>query len=108
MTTRGEIEIEETPPKGPTASSNATSMIEPKDDSYLSPLKTNEEIRTVSLPPHAVPIKFMVDNDMAVVWAYSDMSRSSPKAPTLYDFYLDPSLEAWATLEDDDDNALGW
>ena len=31
------------------------------------------------------------------------MPPPSPGAPTLYDFYLDPNLEAWATLEDDDD-----
>ena len=29
-------------------------------------------------------------------------------APTLYDFYLDLSLEAWATSEDDDDDGFGW
>jgi len=42
MIRRGDIEIEGTPPKGLTASSNATSMIEQKDDSYLSSSKTNE------------------------------------------------------------------
>jgi len=26
----------------------------------------------------------------------------------LYDFYLDPSLEAWATSKDDDDDGFGW
>jgi len=35
MIRRGEIEIEGTAPKGTAASSNATSMIEQKDDSYL-------------------------------------------------------------------------
>ena len=94
MIKRWEIEIEGTPPKGPTASSNATSMIEQKDDSYLSSSKTHEEIPKVSLPPHAVPIKFMVDDDVAVVWAYPDMPQPSPGAPTLYDFDLDPNLEA--------------
>jgi len=73
MIRRREIEIEGAPPKGLTASSNATSMIEQKDDSYLSSSETNEGIPTVSLPPHAVPIKFMVDDDVAVVWAYPDM-----------------------------------
>jgi len=36
MIRRGEIEIERAAPKGPTASSIATSTIEQKDDSYLS------------------------------------------------------------------------
>jgi len=107
MIKREEIEIEGTP-KGPTASSNETSMIEQKDESYLSSSKTNEGIPTVSLPPHAVPIKFMVDDDVAIVWAYPDMPQPSPGAPTLCDFYLDPSLEAWATSEDDDDDGFGW
>ena len=26
----------------------------------------------------------------------------------MYDFYLDPSLEAWATSKDDDDDGFGW
>ena len=78
MIRRGEIEIEGAPPKGPIASSNTTSMIEQKDDSYLSSSDTNEGIPTVSLPPHAVPIKFMVDNDVAIVWAYPDMPQPSP------------------------------
>ena len=68
-------------------------MIEQKDDSYLSSSDTNEGIPTVSVPPRAVPIKFMVDNDVAIVWAYPDMPQPSPGEPTLYDFYLDPSLE---------------
>jgi len=29
------------------------------------------------------------------VWAYPDMPPPSPEAHTFYDFYLDPSLEAW-------------
>jgi len=103
-----EIGVEGTPPKGPTTSSNATSMIKQKYDSYLSSSETNEGIPTVLLPPHAVPIKFMVDDDVAVVWAYPDMPHPSPGEPILYDFYLDPSLEAWATSEDDDDNGFGW
>jgi len=36
------------------------------------------------------------------------MPHSSPGAPTLYNFYLDPSLEAWETLEDDDGDGFGW
>jgi len=32
----------------------------------------------------------------------------SPGAPTLYDFYTDPSLEAWATSDDDGDDGFGW
>ena len=41
MIKRGEIEIKGTPPKGPTASSNTTSMIEQKDDSSLSSSEIN-------------------------------------------------------------------
>ena len=41
MIKRGEIEIEEAPLKGRTGSSNTTSMIEQKDDSYLSSSDTN-------------------------------------------------------------------
>ena len=67
MIRRGEIKMKESPPKGPTIASNAASMIEQKDDSYLSSLETNEGIPTVSLPPHAVSIKFMVDDDVVVV-----------------------------------------
>ena len=83
-------------------------MIEQKDDSYLSSSKTNEGIPTVSLPPHAVLIKFTVDDDVAVVWAYMYMPRPSLGAPTLYDFYLDLSLEARVTLENDDDDGFRW
>jgi len=36
------------------------------------------------------------------------MPAPSPGAPTLYDFYLDPSLEAWTTSEDDDDDSFEW
>ena len=36
------------------------------------------------------------------------MPAPSLGAPTLYDFYLDPSLEAWTTSEDDDDDGFGW
>ena len=54
------------------------------------------------------PIKFMVDNDVAIVWAYPDIPQPSPGAPTLYDFYLDPGLETWATSEDDEDDGFGW
>ena len=32
------------------------------------------------------------------------MPPPSPGAPILYDFYLDPSLEAWSISEDDDDD----
>jgi len=67
MIRTGEIEIEGAPPKGPTASSNATLMIEQKDDSYLSSSETSEGIPTVSLSPRTVPVKFMVDDDVAVV-----------------------------------------
>ena len=81
-------------PKGPTASSNATSMVEQKDESYPSSSKTNEGIPILSLPPHVLPIKFTIGDDVAVVWAYPDMPPPSAGAPTLYDFYLDPSLEA--------------
>jgi len=61
----------------------------------------------VSLPPHVIPIKLIVDDDVAIAWAYLDMPAPSPGAPTLYDFYLDLSLEAWATLEHDDDDSFG-
>jgi len=60
----------------------------------------------VSLPPHAFPIKFIADDDVAIVWAYPDMPSLSPGAPTIY--YLDPSLEAWATSDDDDDDGCRW
>jgi len=38
------------------------------------------------------------------------MPLPSPGAPTLYDFYLDLSLEVWVTSEndDDDDGGFGW
>jgi len=94
--------------KGSTASSNATSSVEWRDESYPSSSETNEGIPMVSLPPYAVPIKFITDDDVAVVWAYPDMPPPLLGAPTLYDFYLDQSLEAWATSEDDDDDAFGW
>jgi len=58
----------------------------------------------VSLPPHAVPIKFIANDDPAILWANPDMPPLSPGAPTL----LDPSLEASATSEDDDDKGFGW
>ena len=45
---------------------------------------------------------------VAIVWAHLDMPPPSPGAPTLYDFYLDPTVEAWATSEDDEDNNFGW
>ena len=77
MIRRGEIKIEGTLPKGPIASSNATSMIE-QDDSYLLSSETNEGIPMVSLPPHAVPINIMVDDDVAVVRAYPNMPQPSP------------------------------
>ena len=107
MIRKGEIEIEWAPTKGPTASSNATSTVEQRDESHSSSSETNKGIATVSLPPHAIPIKFIADDNIAIVWAYLDMPPPSLGAPTLYDFHLDPSLEAWATSEDDDDG-FGW
>jgi len=50
----------------------------------------------------------MVNDDVAVVWAYPDMPQPSSGAPTLYYFNLDPSLEAWAISKDDDDDGFGW
>jgi len=102
MIRRGEVEIKEALPKGPSASSNATSAIEQKDDSHISFSEINEGIPTASLPPHMVPIKFIATDDVAIVWAYPDMPPPSSGAPTLYDFYLDPSLEACATSNYDD------
>jgi len=107
MIRKGEIEIERALAKGPTASSNATLAVEQRDESCPSSFKTNEGIPTVSLPPYAVSIKFITD-DGAIVWPYLDTPPPSPGAPTLYDFYLDPSLEAWATSKDDDDDGFGW
>ena len=62
----------------------------------------------MSLPPRAVPIKFVIDDDATVVKAYPNISHPSPDAPILYDFYVDSSLEAWVTLEDTDDDNFGW
>ena len=109
MIRRGEIEIEGALHKGPTTSSNAASTIEQKDDYHTSSLEINEEIPMISLPPHVVTIKFIIDVDVAIVWSYPDMPSSSPKAPTSYDFYVHPTLEALATLEDDvdDDDGFG-
>ena len=101
MITRGEIKIKDALPKGPIASSNAISTVKQKDDSHISSSEINKGILVVSLPPHAVPIKFIVDDDVAIVWAYPNIPPPSPGAPTLYDFYLNPSLEAYATSDDD-------
>jgi len=60
----------------------------------------------VPLPPHAIPIKFSIDDDAAVLWAYPDMPPPSPGVATLHDFYIDPSLKSWAA-SDDDDGSLG-
>ena len=62
----------------------------------------------VSLPPHAVLIKFIDDDVVAILWTYLDIPSSTPGKPTLYDFYLDLGLEAWATLEYDDDHGFEW
>jgi len=62
----------------------------------------------VLLPPHAVPIKFIADNYVSIVCAYLYMPSPSTGAPTLDDFYLDPTLEAWAKSEGEDDNGFGW
>jgi len=62
----------------------------------------------VSLPPHAVPIKFITDDEVSIAWAYPDMPLPSLGAPTLYYFYLDPSLEAWAISKYDDDDGFRW
>jgi len=107
MIRTGKIEIEGAPVKGPTALSNATSTVEQRDESHPSSSETNNGIPTVSLPPHVVLVKFIVDDEVSIVWAYPDMPPTSPGAPALYDFYLDPSLEAWATSEDDEDDSFG-
>ena len=65
-----------------------------RDESPPSSSETNNGIPTVSLPPHVVPVKFIVDDEVSIVWAYPDMSVPSPGVSTLYDFYLYPSLEA--------------
>ena len=62
----------------------------------------------MSLRPHAVPIKFIVDDDVAIASVYLDLPPASLGAPTLYDFYLDLSLEARAPSEDDDDDGFRW
>jgi len=73
MIRRKEIEIEGAPAKGPTTLSNATSTVRQRDESYRSSSETNDGIPTVSLPPHAIPIKFIADDGVAIVWAYPDM-----------------------------------
>ena len=78
-----------------------------RDEPHPSSSETNKGIPTVS-PLHAVPIKSIADDDVAIVWAYPNMPAPSPGAPTLYDFYLDPSLEAWATSEDEHDDSFRW
>jgi len=83
-------------------------VVEQKDASYPSSSRTNEGILTVSLPLHEVPIKFIIDDDVAIVWAYPDIPPPSLGAPTLYNYYLYLSLETWTTSEDDDDNGFGW
>jgi len=57
---------------------------------------------TVLLSPHTIPVKFIIDDDVPVGWAYPNMPRSLLGAQTLYDIYLDLSVVAWATLKDDD------
>ena len=103
MITRGEIEIEEALPKGPTTSFNVTSTVEQKNDSHTSSSEVNVWIPTVSLPLHVVPIVFNAADDVAIVCVYPYMPPRSPGGLTMYDFYLDLSLEAWATSDDDDD-----
>ena len=61
----------------------------------------------VSLLPHAVLIKFIADDDVEIVWTYQDIPSHSPRVPTFYDFYLDPSLDAWEASEDDNDDGFG-
>jgi len=60
MIKREEIEIEESLSKGPTASSTTTLTVKQKNNSHTSSLEINEGIPTVSLPPHAVPIKSLL------------------------------------------------
>ena len=54
------------------------------------------------------PIKFIANDNVAIVWAYADMPPHSPGELTLYNFYLDPSLEARKTSQDDEDDNFGW
>jgi len=75
---RGKIEIEGAPAKGPSASSTTTSTVEQRDESYPSSSETNEGILTVSLAPHTVPIKFIIDDDVAIMWAYPNMPPPLP------------------------------
>jgi len=51
---------------------------------------------------------FFIDDDVVIEWAIPNIPCPLPRALTLYDFYLDPHLEAWATLDDYDDGDFGW
>ena len=46
----------------------------------------------VSFSPLLISIRFIFDDDMAIVWTYVDLPHPLTGALILYDFCLDPSL----------------
>ena len=60
------------------------------------PHKTNEGVPTVSLPPHAVAIKFIVDDHVVIVHAYPNHQQ--------YKFDRDVGIELWVTSEEENDS----
>ena len=90
----GQIEIQGVLPKGTAVQSKATSMVEQKDNSDALSAETNEGVLIISLPPRAVPMKFIANDDMMIVWPYPNVPQPFLGALSVCVFNLDQSLEA--------------
>ncbi|KAL8159372.1 hypothetical protein V2J09_000909 [Rumex salicifolius] len=120
MANNGEIGIEEEASKSHVASPNNISMEEivealpfypspPRMFETIVEANENEGIPTVSLPPMAIPVQFMIDVEVQIVWAYPDMPRDGPRQPTLYEIMTYSDIEDLFSNDDDDDfSDLEW
>ena len=70
--------------------------------SHPSPLRTfettmeaneNEGIPTDSLPPMAIPVQLMIDDEVQTVWAYPNMPRDSLRQPSLYEIMMRSDID---------------
>ncbi|KAL8140306.1 hypothetical protein V2J09_006327 [Rumex salicifolius] len=113
MVNDGQIEIEEEASKSHVALSNTISMEEVVEalSSYPSPPWTfkiiveankNDGIPTVLLPPMAIPVQFMIGDEVQIVWVYPNLPRDGPRQPTLYKIMTCSDIEDLFSNDDDD------
>ncbi|KAL8128462.1 hypothetical protein V2J09_017617 [Rumex salicifolius] len=93
MVNNGEIAIEEEASKSHVASGRGVETLPsnpspPRAFETIVEANEKEGIPMASLPPMAIPVQFMIDDEVQIVWAYPDIPRDGPRQPTLYEIMM--------------------